>query len=91
MTMTIRAPYALPLQHTSLRARSIVQIIQYTIKLLVPFLHFRARIHHITGFRRVPVSLSAARLKKLEGIIGDSRMLWRIWGQYAGSCFSFLS
>lgn len=55
-------------------------IIKYTVKLIVPLLHARARLQHRFGFRKDPVSSAAARWAKLGGIIGDAQMLWGIWG-----------
>ncbi|KAI0368011.1 hypothetical protein BV20DRAFT_969857 [Pilatotrama ljubarskyi] len=55
-------------------------IMQYTVKLLVPFLHWRARLQYNAGLRKAPLSASANRLGKLGGIISDARMLFRIWG-----------
>ncbi|RDX57117.1 hypothetical protein OH76DRAFT_1394890 [Lentinus brumalis] len=55
-------------------------IIQYTVKLIVPFLQWRARLQHGAGLRKAPISPSADRLAKLGGIIGDARMFFRIWG-----------
>ncbi|KAI0749690.1 hypothetical protein C8Q80DRAFT_1163429 [Daedaleopsis nitida] len=55
-------------------------IIQYTVKLIVPFLQWRARMQHGAGLRKAPLSTSADRLAKLASIIGDARMFFRIWG-----------
>ncbi|KAF9466618.1 peroxisomal biogenesis factor 11 [Collybia nuda] len=55
-------------------------VIQYAIKLLVPFLHLRARIQYRAGFRKSPTSSAAAGYAKLGSLLGDSRTLWRIWG-----------
>lgn len=55
-------------------------IIQYSIKLLVPFLNFRARVQYRAGLRKAPDSSAAAAYAKIGSIIGDSRTLWRIWG-----------
>ncbi|PCH42056.1 hypothetical protein WOLCODRAFT_137663 [Wolfiporia cocos MD-104 SS10] len=55
-------------------------IIQYTLKLIVPFLHFRARLQHKAGLRQTASSGAAQRLGKLYSIIGDARMFFRIWG-----------
>ncbi|KAI8980027.1 hypothetical protein BD414DRAFT_420869 [Trametes punicea] len=57
-----------------------IQIIQYTAKLLVPFLQWRARSQYDAGRRKIPLSTSAERLAKLGSIISDARMLFRIWG-----------
>ncbi|KAG6857406.1 hypothetical protein H0H87_004768 [Tephrocybe sp. NHM501043] len=58
-------------------------VIQYAIKLLVPFLHLRARLQHRAGLRKTPDSSAAAAYTKIGGILSDSRTLWRIWGMYA--------
>jgi len=50
-------------------------IIQYGAKLLVAILQLR-RFRH----SKLPVSLIAVNLKKIDAIVGNSRMLWRIWG-----------
>ncbi|EIW57688.1 uncharacterized protein TRAVEDRAFT_150287 [Trametes versicolor FP-101664 SS1] len=55
-------------------------LVQYTVKLLVPFLKWRARLQHGAGLRKAPVSPSADRLGKLGSIISDARMLFRLWG-----------
>ncbi|KAL4249700.1 hypothetical protein ABKN59_006140 [Abortiporus biennis] len=55
-------------------------IIQYSIKLIVPFLHLRARLQHRAGLRKEPVSTVATSLAKFGGIVGDARMLSNIWG-----------
>jgi len=55
-------------------------VIQYILKLVVPFLELRARLQHRAGLRAVPKSSSADSCSKLSSFIGDSRTLWRIWG-----------
>jgi len=55
-------------------------LIQYTAKLVVPFLHLRARLQHQAGMRKSPTSNAAGGLKKLDSLLGDSRTAWRIWG-----------
>ncbi|KAH8100990.1 hypothetical protein BXZ70DRAFT_892779 [Cristinia sonorae] len=55
-------------------------IIQYSLKLIVPFLHFRARMQHRAGMRQAPTSGSATALAKLGSLLGDARMLSNIWG-----------
>ncbi|KAI0077063.1 hypothetical protein K474DRAFT_1772045 [Panus rudis PR-1116 ss-1] len=55
-------------------------IIQYALKIIVPFLHLRARLQHRSGLRKEPVSSVAPRLEKLGSLIGDARMLANIWG-----------
>ncbi|KAF4613893.1 hypothetical protein D9613_007492 [Agrocybe pediades] len=56
------------------------QLIQYTLKLLVPFLRLRARLQHRAGMRAKPTSSAADGYAKLDSLLGDSRTLWRIWG-----------
>ncbi|KAH9945066.1 uncharacterized protein BXZ73DRAFT_39023 [Epithele typhae] len=55
-------------------------LVQYTAKLIIPFLEWRARIQHKNGFRKMPASPSAERLAKLANNISDARMFFRIWG-----------
>ncbi|KAI0950776.1 hypothetical protein AcW1_010357 [Taiwanofungus camphoratus] len=55
-------------------------IIQYAAKLIVPFLHLRARLQHRAGMRKVPISSAAEGWTKLGSIVGDARTLFRIWG-----------
>ncbi len=57
-----------------------VQIIQYTVNLVVPFLKWRARLQHGAGLRKAPSSPAADRLAKLGSLISDARMFFRIWG-----------
>ncbi|KAI0044164.1 hypothetical protein FA95DRAFT_1497534 [Auriscalpium vulgare] len=56
------------------------QIIQYSAKLLVPFLQLRARLQHRAGLRSEPVSNVAPSLKKLADVVSGARELWGIWG-----------
>jgi hypothetical protein len=56
-------------------------VIQYAIKLLVPLLHLRARLQYRAGLRDFPTSRVAAGYAKFASIVGDSRILWRIWGK----------
>ncbi|EMD33944.1 hypothetical protein CERSUDRAFT_117472 [Gelatoporia subvermispora B] len=58
------------------------QVLQYTIKLLVPFLRFRARLQHRAGLRKAPASTAADGLSKLDSLMGDARMLFRFWGLF---------
>jgi hypothetical protein len=58
----------------------VLQVIQYVIKLLVPFLQFRAQLQHRAGLRKTPTSSAAVGYAKLGSLLGDSRTLWRIWG-----------
>jgi len=56
------------------------QLIQYALKLVVPFLHLRARLQHRAGLRDSPKSRAAEGYAKLDNLLGESRTLWRIWG-----------
>ncbi|TDL19882.1 hypothetical protein BD410DRAFT_791503 [Rickenella mellea] len=58
----------------------LLMIIQYSLKLIIPFLNLRARLQHKAGLRREATSKSAPALSKIASLIGDSRMLWRFWG-----------
>ncbi|KAG6821336.1 hypothetical protein H0H93_000197 [Arthromyces matolae] len=58
----------------------VLEVIQYAIKLVVPFLHLRARLQYRAGLRKTPDSAAAAAYAKIGSILGDSRTLWRIWG-----------
>ncbi|THH09297.1 hypothetical protein EW145_g2109 [Phellinidium pouzarii] len=55
-------------------------IIQYALKIIIPFLDLRARLQHRNGTRKDAASTSSVVLFKLYSLIGDSRMLWRFWG-----------
>ncbi|KAG8959310.1 hypothetical protein FRC03_008155 [Tulasnella sp. 419] len=55
-------------------------LIQYTLKLLIPFLEFGARTQYKYGKRSVPKSQLAVSFSKFAGLISDSRMLWRLFG-----------
>ncbi|KAH9481246.1 hypothetical protein JR316_0005768 [Psilocybe cubensis] len=55
-------------------------VLQYTLKLLAPFFHLRARLQYRAGLRATPTSGTAASCVKFAGILGDSRTLWRLWG-----------
>ncbi|CAL1717045.1 unnamed protein product [Somion occarium] len=55
-------------------------IIQYSLKIIVPFLHLRARLQHQAGLRKEPISAVAPHLAKLGNLVGDARMLNNIWG-----------
>jgi len=57
-----------------------IQVVQYVIKLIVPFLRLRARLQHRAGFCKEPTSQAAEGCAKLGSLLGDSRTLWRIWG-----------
>jgi len=67
-------------QLTALMDIFLTQVIQYGAKLLIPLLHFRARMQHRVGFRNEPTSSVVPALSKLASLISDARMLWRIWG-----------
>lgn len=58
----------------------ILQVIQYALKIIIPFLGFRARLLHEHGKRTDASSATAAAFGKIYDLIGDSRMLWRFWG-----------
>jgi len=55
-------------------------LIQYTLKLLVPFLHLRARLQHRAGIRKDATSHAAPSLASFANIISDAKMLGRFWG-----------
>jgi len=55
-------------------------IIQYSLKIVVPFLQLRARMQHNAGMRKTPTSDSAVGLAKLGTLLSDARMLSNIWG-----------
>ncbi|EKM78827.1 hypothetical protein AGABI1DRAFT_114405 [Agaricus bisporus var. burnettii JB137-S8] len=55
-------------------------VIQYTIKLIVPFLRLRARLQHRAGLRHEPISRAANACAKFDNMLGDSRTLWRFVG-----------
>lgn len=64
----------------SLGINAHVQLVQYTIKLIVPFLRLRARLQHRAGLRKEPTSRAAEGYANFESLLGDSRTLWRMWG-----------
>lgn len=43
-------------------------------------MHFRARMQHKAGMRKVPTSDAAVGLAKLGGLLSDARMISNIWG-----------
>jgi len=55
-------------------------LIQYTLKLIVPFLHLRARLQYRAGLKKDATSSTAASFSSFASIIGDSKMLGRMWG-----------
>ncbi|KAL1666901.1 hypothetical protein GGF50DRAFT_49614 [Schizophyllum commune] len=55
-------------------------LVQYTLKLLVPLLHLRARLQHRAGMSKTDTSGVAVRAGKLASTIGDARRLWSFWG-----------
>ncbi|KAH9949994.1 hypothetical protein B0H21DRAFT_46745 [Amylocystis lapponica] len=59
---------------------SLFMIMQYAIKLIVPYLHLRARLQFRAGLRKASVSPTADGLTKFGNVVGDARMLFRIWG-----------
>ena len=52
------------------------------MKIAIPILHLGARLQHRIGIRKANVSSVGERLAKLAPLIGDSRMLFRIWGKF---------
>ncbi|KAK7467232.1 hypothetical protein VKT23_004290 [Stygiomarasmius scandens] len=55
-------------------------ILQYTLKLLIPALHIRARLQYRSGVKVAPSSSAASRMGNFASTISDSRTLWRFWG-----------
>ncbi|KAI5120196.1 hypothetical protein M0805_006302 [Coniferiporia weirii] len=55
-------------------------IVQYALKIIIPFLDLRARLQHRTGMRKETSSSASPALSTLYGMISNSRMLWRFWG-----------
>ncbi|KAF9533903.1 hypothetical protein CPB83DRAFT_757093 [Crepidotus variabilis] len=55
-------------------------VIQYALKLIVPFLHLRARLQHRAGLRKTPTSNLAVNYGQLASTLGEARRLWGIWG-----------
>ncbi|KAF9036238.1 hypothetical protein BJ165DRAFT_1354867 [Panaeolus papilionaceus] len=55
-------------------------LIQYAVKLIVPFAHLRAKLQYKAGLRKSPTSRAAESYNKIYSLVGDARMLWRIWG-----------
>jgi hypothetical protein len=64
--------------------------LQNAIKLLIPLLHLRARLQHRAGLRKNEKSAMADGIVKLVPVIGDSRMLFRIWGKFKQPYILFL-
>jgi len=56
------------------------EILTNVLKIVVPILHLGARLQRKAGFRKSDVSGVGERLAKLTPLIGDSRMLFRVWG-----------
>ncbi|KAH8826563.1 hypothetical protein DL96DRAFT_1529939 [Flagelloscypha sp. PMI_526] len=54
-------------------------VLEYTLKLLVPFLNFRARLQHQAGMSKVATSTIAPRLSTLATLVTDSRTVSRSW------------
>jgi len=59
---------------------NVLELLQNSIKILIPLLHLRARLQQRVGFAKKDVSGVANRLSKLTPLISDSRMLFRFWG-----------
>lgn len=55
-------------------------LMQYAIKLIAPYLRLRASMQYRAGLRKASVSSTADALSKFGNVIGDARMLFRIWG-----------
>ncbi|KZT67474.1 hypothetical protein DAEQUDRAFT_729131 [Daedalea quercina L-15889] len=55
-------------------------LLEYVLKLIVPYMHLRARLQHRAGLRTTPVSTAATGMTKLANLAGDARMLFRLWG-----------
>ncbi|KAF8591204.1 hypothetical protein K439DRAFT_1327939 [Ramaria rubella] len=55
-------------------------VVQYLAKLLIPILELRARIQHRAGLRAKPTSAGAEKWAILEGVLSESRTVWRLWG-----------
>jgi len=58
----------------------LLMVIQYALKIIIPFLGFRAKLQNKYGKRKEASSATAAAFSKIYDLIGDSRMLWRFWG-----------
>ncbi|KAI0342677.1 hypothetical protein BDW22DRAFT_1330128 [Trametopsis cervina] len=56
------------------------QVVQYSLKLLVPYLRWRARLQHSVGRRASPTTDAAPGLAKLAGLVADARSLFSFWG-----------
>lgn len=69
----------------------ILQVIQYALKIIIPFLGFRARLLHKYGKQKDASSATAAAFGKIYDLIGDSRMLWRFWGTCCTHSLSILA
>lgn len=57
-----------------------LEILSHVLKIAIPVLHLGARLQHKASIRKSNVSSIGDRLSKLAPLIGDSRMLFRIWG-----------
>ncbi|KIY51712.1 hypothetical protein FISHEDRAFT_36456 [Fistulina hepatica ATCC 64428] len=55
-------------------------LVQAILKILDPFLRFRAGAQLRMGLSKSAASPAAESCRKFAGIIGDSRTSWRIWG-----------
>lgn len=69
-----------PLDHLS--HPTLWQILQYSFKLLIPFLQWRARLQHQAGRRAAPTSGVAESLGKLAGLINEARTLFGFCGKW---------
>lgn len=59
------------------------------MKLIVPLLAARARLQHRFGLRETATSNAAQGWSKLGALVGDTRVLWRIWGISACYIYAF--
>lgn len=57
------------------------QILSHVLKIAIPLLHLGTRLQYRFGIRKTSVSGVGERLSKLSPLIGDSRMLFRVWGK----------
>ncbi|KAF9644892.1 hypothetical protein BDM02DRAFT_3190187 [Thelephora ganbajun] len=57
-----------------------LEVLSHVLKIVIPILHLGARLQQRAGFRKSSVSSVGEHLAKLSPLIGDSRMLFRVWG-----------
>jgi hypothetical protein len=57
-----------------------LMLVQYSAKLIVPLLQFRARLRHRAGLTKEATSGAAEGFTKLASMIGNARTVWGIWG-----------